>query len=85
MEAGDALLYVVPYVRCPWAARLLRFYLAGAGLYLDSDVECWQEGADMLAGYDVVLQVGASCSVACRHCKGCARQQHNDLLPGSAT
>eukprot|EP00887_Chlorella_sp_A99_P000993 scaffold5.g993.t1 len=26
------------------------------GLYLDSDVECWREGSDMLLGADVVVQ-----------------------------
>lgn len=30
----------------------------GAGLYLDTDTECWREGSDMLEGHDVVLQVG---------------------------
>lgn len=30
-----------------------------AGLYLDSDTECWREGSDMLEGHDLVLQVRA--------------------------
>lgn len=27
------------------------------GLYLDSDIECWRESYDMLAGFDFVAQV----------------------------
>jgi hypothetical protein len=49
---GSAPLSASPAVRAAPPRRL------AAGLYLDSDVECWREGADMLAGYDVVLPVG---------------------------
>lgn len=35
--------------------RYLTMYYIG-GVYVDSDIECWREGSDMLGEYDVVLQ-----------------------------
>lgn len=47
------------------AAILHRF----GGLYLDIDVSCLRPSTDMLAGADVVLQVGLPAEVQCR--RGC--------------
>ena len=49
-----------------WPERPLTTYLLwgsmscvrAAGMYLDTDVDCWREGSDMLEGYDLVIQVG---------------------------
>ena len=36
-----------------------------AGLYIDSDVECFRDGADLLQGHDAVFQVQACCCCCC--------------------
>ena len=36
-----------------------------AGLYIDSDVECFRDGADLLQGHDAVFQVRPGCCSCC--------------------
>ncbi len=48
--------YEVPVMRAD-AARILILAVHG-GVYLDADIECLRNGEDMLAGRDVVLQMG---------------------------
>ena len=46
--------YPTPVHRADALRYFLMFYVGG--MYVDSDIDCWREGSDMLAGYDVVLQ-----------------------------
>jgi hypothetical protein len=48
--------YKTPVMRAD-AARILILAVHG-GVYLDADIECLRNGEDMLAGRDVVLQMG---------------------------
>lgn len=68
---------------------------AGAGLYIDTDMECWRDGSDMLAGYDLVFQVraagaaeidacGAQHGACLQGCSSLPQEAHDKLHVGGA-
>lgn len=46
------------YQQAYWACMCGSCLSLPAGVYLDSDIECWREAYDMLEGFDFVGQVG---------------------------